>query len=117
MIDLNIYAEINATAAKMKGVTYKYLLKNWSSDNETALRTIIFMMQLKNQDVCDETAGRFSTSVSTLLGGKIVVSQQVIVYSRQSFMDAVPMTKRRDIPLALREFAQEIVVLTSMIMD
>lgn len=75
-IDNNIGGEFDATAAK-NGVTYRYLLKNWSNNNKTALRSIVSTTQLEKQDVCDKTADSFSTSVSTQYGGKIVASQQV----------------------------------------
>lgn len=45
-IEKVINEEIDATAAK-KGVTYKYLLKNCSSDNETAFETIILKTDIE----------------------------------------------------------------------
>ena len=116
-IDLGIYVNVDATAAKPKGVTANYLLKIWSINKETADRVIKCTTQLKKKYTDGNISRNFSTNdrmlrykwinsqffTNTLHAKKGCKSAQCYIHcqlfvSYKGFVYTVPMKNRGDFP-------------------
>ena len=132
----DLESEIGATATRARGVTPERLSKIWSIDIETAKRTI----DLTTQHVKHESGGhlkrRYSTNDRMLRYKRIqthffmdtfqvttkAVSQRNNKYmqlfvSDTGYMFVYPMKLKTEIPNAVKAFAKEIGVPTSLICD
>ena len=132
----NLHGTVQATAGKHKGVTAKLLCKIWSINKEEADRTINCITQLKQQDTDGPISRRFSTNdrmlrykrinshffTNTLVAKPTRKSRRGYQYVQlfvldKGFVYSVLMKSRKEFPLVLKEFAQEIGVPTKSILN
>ena len=134
---MNLYpANIATTIGKQKGFTTEHLSKVFHIDKETADRTLNCTTQLKKCETEGNLLRHFSTNdrmlrykrinthffTNTFKAKKGYESKRGYSYvqlfvSDKGFIFVVFMKKRSKFPLALKTFAKEVGVPTSLIMD
>ena len=129
-------ASISTAASRARGVSSEHLSKVWRIDKNTADRTLECTTQLKKQDCEGDVSRNFSTNDRMLRYKRInthfftdtfqakmkCTSLRGYQYcqlfvSDKGFIFVVFMRKKSEFPLALKAFAKEIGVPSSLIMD
>jgi len=134
---LEVEAQVHATTSKRpKGVTAEHLSKIWSIDREAAERTIGITSQYVKHQESDHFLRRYPTIdrclrykrinthffMDTFFVTKRAKSQRghrcmQLFVSDTGYMYVYPMKSKSEIPNAVRAFAKEVGVPTSLILD